>query len=327
MTAAIMEVESEKQFDRTTIIPDKPLPIESLGGGLKLTSKRTVELNHEFARWVLERPEYCADRPLRNSGVAYLLNAAKRGTFHPEWVMIITCTFDGKEYRMNGQHTCWMRLEMDEDWRCPIAHYRYHAETDDDMRRLYASIDRNNPRTNGNVSVSYLFDSEEYKGFSKRVCRAISEGIAYWLYPQDSARSSHDADDRCFLLKTSHLQLGRKVATFLETCNAESKHMLRRPVIASLFATFHKAQAAATDFWQPVRDGTGFKDTEDARLKLRNQLMSSSVAVGAGAAEEKRSVKTEEMYRWCLHAWNAYRMDRPIKQLKASTDGERPTVR
>lgn len=319
---------ASKQFD-VSKLADAPetLEVSSLGEGLKMTSRRNVELDHEFATEVLEMSEFSSDRPLDDNHVVRLKTAMERGTFLPEQVLIVTCMLAGKEYRMNGQHTCWARIQMPESYRCPVQHLRYRAETHNDMRRLYASIDRMKGRHTGNIVVSYLFDTPEWMGVSRRTLMRLSEGLSFWLWESGHSRQMRDGDDRSFLLMTEHYQLARKVATFLDASNGDGgKHVRRRPVVAAMFATFGKAAAPSDEFWTAVRDGTGFGSKTDPRLVLRNNLVGASIGVGIGATTEKRSVSAEEMYRWCVQSWNTWRRGDPMKQLKAMLAHDRPKV-
>lgn len=321
-------VSDAKRFDPQVLegMPD-PMEVTSLGAGLKLTKRTTVEMDKEFCNWLLELTAFDPDRPLDDQHVAYLINAMKRGTFRPEQVTIMTCVLDGQEYRMNGQHTAWARWEMPDSYRCPIQHLRYRAETENDMRSLYGSIDRLKPRTNGNVIVAYLFGTTEWNGTSKAVLRKLAEGMTFWKWGGGHEAHSHDADDRAFMLMTDHYDLSRKVGAFLEaSAGRDGKHIQRRPVVAAMFATFSKSAAAASEFWSSVRDGVGFGDKHDPRLVLRNGLLSASIGIGRGATDEKKSVTTEEMYRWSIHAWNAYRNQQPLKILKAVLSADRPKV-
>lgn len=327
MTTALLEPPQVRQFDME-ILDDAPksLDIASLGGELKLIGRATRELTIKWAEELIDMPVLW-DRPMEDQWVAKLVAAMKRGTFLPEQVNIVTCTFGGKEYRMNGQHTSWARLAMPEDYRCPVTHYRYKAETENDMRRLYATIDRAKARTSGNIVVSYLFGTPEWKGYSKAVLTKLSEGLAYWLCETAHQRQMRDADDRAYLMRVNHLDLAKKVGQFITDEAGESaRHILRRPVIGAMFATFNKAAAPAREFWQAVRDGVGFVDKHDPRLTLRNGLLSASISLGIGAQPDRKSVAVEEMHRWCLNAWNAWRRGDQLKILKAVLGCERPKV-
>lgn len=319
-------IESSKRFDRE-VLDDVPeaLDVGDLGEGLRLVSRKTEELDHDLATQILEMIEFSPDRPLDNNHVLKLLTAMKRDTFLPEQVQIIVCTCAGKQYRMNGQHTCWARLEMDAKYRCPIQLLRYSAKTENDMRRLYASIDRHKGRTTGNVVCSYLFETPEWKGYSKKTLTKLAEALSFWLWDTDHQRSLHDGDERAYLLMTDHYALGQKVAKFVEESRGvNASHVRRRPTVAAMLATFQKDYKQAVDFWTAVRDGTGFGNKHDPKLVLRNALTQCSINIGRGATDDKKSVSSEEIYRWCIYAWNAHRRGDVVKQLKAPLSSDRP---
>lgn len=324
----MMVVDALKQFDRT-ILDDAPesLDVTSLGDGLKLVKKDIVELDHEFATWILEIKEFCADRPLDNNHVLRLKTAMERGTFMPEQVALITCKCENVEYRMNGQHTAWARLEMPDKYRCPVSHLRYTAKTENDMRRLYASLDRGKPRDKATVVCSYMYGTEEWAGHSRSICKLLAEGLGFWLWPSGHVRKCRDGDDRAFLLMTEHMELGHKVAENIpKKMGGEERHIQRASVIAAMFATFQIDADAAADFWMAVRYGTGFADKSDPRLVLRNALMGSN-AQRCGSDKSKKVVSSEEMYRWCIHAWNNWRSKKPTKHVRAVLTEERPKAK
>src|SRR5688500_1830871 len=102
--------------------------IKSLGQSLRLTSQDSVELTPELAKELLAMPAFIGERPMRKRHVGNLVHNMQRGTFRWEWVTIITCRCTephngkpkGATFRMNGQHTCSARLEMQPSYRAPI---------------------------------------------------------------------------------------------------------------------------------------------------------------------------------------------------------------
>jgi len=302
--------------------------VTSLGKGLELKRRRKLEFNYSAAHTLLEHEEFPGDRKLKQSHVDHLIRVMKRGTFRPEWVTLITCQLAGKTYRMNGQHTAWARLEMPEDWPCPVQLLEYEAETEEDVRTLYSSIDRGSPRNRSNIMDSYLAGSEEYDGVKRTTLKYMPQGFMLWFWPTPTERQKHDADDVAFLLKTDQYDLARKVCSFLDKLSVrENKHVFRAAVIAAMFATFKKAPQIAVEFWGPVSDGTGMQAKGDPRLKLRNELMRTAVDSGGGSRSEKKRVTAEYMYRLCINAWNAYRDGRSLSMLKATESGKRTRVK
>jgi hypothetical protein len=322
----LTEIPQAKRFD-LSLLDDAPEPMEisSLGGGLKILENcKPVELDHEFATWLLSLPDFSGDRKLDQNWVMKLKLAMENGTFLPEQVIAVTCRLqtDGKTYRCNTQHCSSARLLMPEKYRCPIRHTRYSAKTENDLRRLYASIDRGKPRTKSNVVTAYLFETEEWSGFGKHVIGWVSEGMSLWLWPSRHEQAMHSGDDRAYLLMTDHLRLGKLVASFIQQHQSPKIKFLRRvPVVAAMFATFKKDPHAALEFWSRVADGTGFTSADDPRRVLRDGLMSSVLRV---EKTTKRSVGQEEMYRWSIYSFNAYKRGEPMKILRANLSLQRP---
>jgi len=324
-------VKSVKQF--TAELPQEPvMDIGSLGKGLAPPYKKTIELTREEATRILELPEFSGDRPLSDNHVIFLMQQMKKEVFRWEQVQIITCRFNGREYRMNGQHSCWARLElppeMEHGLRTPVTLLRYEATTEHDMRQLYASIDRNKARTSGNVVIAYLSGREEFSQLNKQTIRRLAEALSFWKWDQEGQRLLHTPDDRAFLMLTEHYQLTTRVGNWINAQKSpDIKHLLRRPVIASMFATFDKAPEIAAAFWKSVATGE-MLPKEDARMALRNILLTSSIAAGGkGITSDIKTTSSEEMFRWCILAWNHYRQNKPIKAFKVQLDKPRPSVR
>lgn len=317
-------------------------PVQDLGKSLSLIEDRKINFTRKKAEELLRLPEFIVgesevDRTLRDAHVTYLLGAMQRGTFHPEWVQIITCVLDeknggnakGTEYRMNGQHTAWARIYMDEGWECPVRWMVYRAATLADMRRLYASIDRGAARNFGNVINSYLAGTNQFKGIGQDRLKRLVSGYSFWKLGSTArnAASKLVPDDIAYLIQTEDTELTGIVASFSTTfkTQAHKAMFMRSPVIAALYETFGALKLKGVEFWEPVRDGTGLSSKNDPRLRLRNLLMTSGVEERVGS--RKRNVDPEEMYRICVHAWNAWRRGDELSNLRGPTDSKRPKAR
>ena len=288
-----------------------------------------MEFTREEAEKLLDLEEFVGDRPLKSRHVDDLIKAMERGTFHPELVSLIVCKHDGKTYRMNGQHTAWARLYMpDKGYECSVTMLEYTAKSMEDMRTLYASIDRSSPRTRANVITSYLAGTEEFDEVKSSTLRVVPMGFAMWMWKTKHERRMHDGDDVAYLIKTDHYDLARKVCAFLDKHSSRDyKHLMRAPVVGAMFATFNKAPQIALDFWGPVATGTGIDKVGDPRLKLRNELQRVAVDSGQGSLSHKKIVSQEYMFRQCVAAWNAFRDGRSLQLLKAAEKGNRPGVK
>lgn len=304
------------------------IDVTGLGGGLNKISQSTLNFTIEEAKKLLDLKEFAGDRHLKNAHVDSLIRAMKRGTFRPEFVCIIVCRFNGEVYRMNGQHTAWARVHRPADYQCQVTFIEYNAETEEDMRTLYASIDRSSPRTRANVITAMLAGTEEFEGVKSGTLRIMPMGFALWHWKTAHERSQHDGDDVSYLVKTNHYDLAMKVCAFLDKFGAKDyRHIMRTPVVAAMFATFNRAPQVATEFWTTVANGLRVEKAADPRMRLRNELQRTAIAFGNGTQSDKKTVSQEFMYRQCLVAWNAYREDRTLQIIKVPATGSRPGVK
>lgn len=308
------------------------MDVTALGEGLRLVSNRQVDFTREFCeRGLNDWHDFPGERQLRNDRVSEYIGAMIRGTFMWEQVNIIYCTCLGKEYRMNGQHTMWARLEAPDSISTrPVRLLHYNADSMEDMRTLYASIDRSMPRSKGQVVWSYLGGDDQFADYRKGVVSMVAAGLAFWHWGHDGGSSSrkHDGDEIAYLMKTESARAVAQVAGFMSQKGfvITRKHFLsRQACVAAMFETFTKAHDDSVVFWTGVRDGANL-GAEDARLKLRNALQASSVYT-TDSSPKNRVMSSEQMYRLCVFAWNAWRKGEPVKQLKTSSSDTRPKAK
>lgn len=335
MTAATLE-----RFQISQPPPEELYDISELGDGIVAPKRRTENFTVKFAAnfldsysefWVNDEK---IDRKLSDSHVQYLAREMVSNNFRWEYVNFVLASVDGHTYRLNGQHTAWARL-LAEDWGLPDANYpiqvlRYECPTIQDARRLYASIDRGRPRGQGLVVNSHLLGTEEFAGFKAATLRLMAQGMGVWLWENLSDRTVHGGDDRAYLLLKDHHKVAKEVGRFIqESRAADFKHMKRAPSVGAMFATFQRAPQIAGDFWGVIRDGIGLSDKGDPRWLLREYLKNSVMTANAkrSANSDAAAVSQEEIYRACIHAWNAHRDQRRLKHLRVSLVEDRPNAR
>jgi hypothetical protein len=323
-----MEVKTEKHEQGNIPLPNEPIhEISSLGEGLLLKKRQTVELDEEFANNFMELAEIAGDRPLRTTHVIYLARQMEAELFRWEQASLITCICEGREYRMNGQHTCWARIEakLPKHTRTPIQLLKYEAKSMQDMRQLYATIDRGMPRNMGQVVTSYLAEHPDFPNFNQAILRRLAEGLAQWLWEASELRKLHTGDERAYLLLTTHHKTALAVGSFLRESRKEGGgHLCRGPVIAAMFATFAKAPQIAKDFWTLTRDGVGITSKSHPCYTLRNWLLSAVISNSASPVVTGKSVASNHMLWGCLQAWNAFRADRDLKHISPHKLSQRP---
>lgn len=306
----------------------KIVDVASLGEGYKLVRKETINFTEEFALNLVDNdganPSICKvpfDRPVIQRHVEYLGNAMRQGTFLWESLIIALCRCNGKTYRLNGQHTAWARVYWKEaPHNLPVTVYHYNARTENDMRLLYANWDRAKTRTKGNVVCAYLFDNGQFTGISRHVLERVAQGFSFWLFGIDK-NASRSGDSDAALMRREYLDLSLRVCEYYSSLQGPgSKHLQRAPVVAALFETFRKHQAEAIQFWDAVKSGADL-NLDDPRLKLRNHLMIHAVNAGRGGGSYKKNVSGEDMYGWCIQAWNASREKKSLRHFTAQKPG------
>ena len=304
--------------------------VHSLGKGLQLKSKKPLQLTHAAAEKHLGLTEFKADRPLRDSHVSGLVKKMIQGVFHWEWVELISCQFGKTVYRMNGQHTCWTRLELPADYDAPCELLEYSARSDNDVRELYANIDRGAPHTRGNAMVAYLQGRDEFPDTPAWVIGALSSGFLLWHCGSSQLRKGLSPEDVAYLLLTEHYDAAAAVAQFLQGLmkSTSEKHMARSAVYAALFGTFAKSPQIAWKFWRKVADGVGVESRYELASQLRVALMQVGLAQASGQRSVKKSVTSEEMYRACIRAWNTHRSGQELRNIKFTASGaKRPAIK
>jgi hypothetical protein len=303
--------------------------VRDFGRGIKLRSQEHKLLDLNEAQRLLDLGAVQGERPLRKGHVETLVAAMERGTFLFERADVSIAYVKGKTkpVRVNGQHTCAARLKMPAGFKCEISFLVYDVETERDLRKLYASIDRNAPRTKGHVIGTYLLSNPVLAGLPQHVLKVLPAGFALWRFPTKHDRTGVDGDAVAVSMLSEHVDLVTFVGEVLEKLDAkDDRHMFRAPVVAAMLATFNKVKGPSKDFWGKIADGDGFSGRDDPRRLLRDALISTSIGAGGRSGSRRRAVSPEELYRGCLHAWNAWRKGEKLAHLRLHQVGDRPEI-
>lgn len=290
----------------------------SLVDGIELKKQETSKFTQDEAREYLEMERFEGERPFRDDHAKALMAAMKQGLFREEAVEIVYCTIKGtsKVYGLNGQHTASAVMSMPKGYLLKnVIKRSYVVDDEEHMRTLYSTIDNNAPRTQANMLVALLAGTPKFKKVPVEHIRLIGGGISYYMWDKGHERNQHGANDRASLMQGEYYHVVSNVAAVLaNTSNRDSRHLLRAPVVAAMFATFRRGVNAAKEFWEGVRLGENMK-ANDPRYRLREELRDSSITIRGGQSS-KRRVGREEVYRQCVFAWNAFCESRPITSLR-----------
>jgi hypothetical protein len=281
----------------------------------ELKSRRQEKFTMELASKFIEMETFVGERPLKDDHVAFLYREAKAGRFLHDLANLASCLckWDGVERRLNGQHTSWMRTFMPKRWCPPITVLRFAVDREEDYRSLYASFDRNSPRSNREVVGAECKGTEKFEAVPSPLLFPLASGLRLWT--ASGKRDRRPIDEIVDLMKSQFYNLTLNVSAFMSTMSpSTAPHMYRRaPVTGAMFATFNKSQAEATRFWTLVRDGGGSAGFPPLVLM---KWLTKTAMNAAKDTRSRQNVGREEMYCSCITAWNAFRRGQTMKIMR-----------
>ena len=295
-----------------------------------------ISLDAVSANWLLNevRP-FVADRPLSKPHVAKLVSEMVQGHFLPEITTIMVAKMGSVTYRLNGQHTATAVLEItkeNEKFVLPgVALLTFTVKDEEELRLLYARIDRGAMRNNFDVMISLLSGTAEFSDVSRRILKLLPLGLAYQRFEDSTQRKFYAGENASRDVLGVYLNLSQLIGTFMGGLNYREihhGHMFRGPVVAALYATFAVDQEDAERFWQAVATGVGFESENEPASRLRQLLKDTKIAGGVYQQSLKRTLGAEDLYRVCLYSWNGFRGHRIFKAaLRPTTIQSRPVVK
>lgn len=283
----------------------------------KIVSDKRVYLTKNRAEEVLNLEVFPGERDVRENHVQMLYNEAIAGRFMWHHVIIGIAKCGEHTYRVNGQHTCWMRYLLPDEYdgyNCSVREIVYEVETLDQVRDLYSTFDRNAPRTTGHIARVLLMDSQATSGVAMGLINRVTAGFRLWKFETDWAIANNPAEV-ITMIETQFAALFNTVAKFMYRFSNEINWIRRSSVLAAMFATFEKAPQKAVEFWEPVCSGLGLNESTDPRYHLRKYLDATSHTT---STKGKTAVSQEEAYRVCVQAWNRWRSGEKVSTLRST---------
>lgn len=308
-----------------SIIPNvqtTPLGDEGKRNGARLVSKQEIVLTQEKAAWYIDLPVFEGERDVTEAHVQKLLDKMVSGTFNPQVVIIANCIFDGKIWKINGQHTCWAKFFLPH-YTPTVMEHCYEASSLEEMQILYAQFDSNKPRSDSHLLRVYMAGIPEFQGIWSDTIKRLSTGLRIWYYQSVEDNRRATAENISALIREKYPELIRIVGLFWQSLPDKQRDILRRaPCYAAMIATFEKDPVAASQFWIPVTSGAELK-INDPRLILRN-FLTSHVLDTKGITSSKKVINQNQMFWVCLTSWNKWRNGNTVTVLRMPK--ERPTV-
>jgi len=287
---------------------------------VKVISDKIINFSKKSAFSYLELNTFQGERSVNERHVQFLYNAWARGRFMWDHVIIACCVLGGSKYRINGQHTCWMRVNLNDDVfvkkgeEPQVREVVYQVESEDQLRTLYSTFDQNKTRSPSHVFRALMCGTLEAQDLWPSSLNKLSAGMKCWLF-EEKDRYMINANDIAAMVKEKYEDLFKIIGLFLQSHEHDAVFMKRAGVVGALFATFEKAGGKAPEFWDPVSNGLGLSDKHDPRYVLREFLFTHGQSKGAKSdARSLGFVGAEDTYRICIMAWNKWR--RGNKQIK-----------
>lgn len=297
----------------------------------KIITDADINLTEEEAVKFLELESFEGERAVRDRHVQFLYDEYNSGRFLWHNVILASAELEGKRYRINGQHTCWMRFGIpakDAPKECIVRWMHYKVNTGEQLRALYCVFDRGAPRTPGHLSKVILLGGEAAHGIAPSYIPKLVSGYALWTEQSQSRRATQNVSEITAKIEKAHPELFSAVASFFVEHYDYGVIIRRNSVIASMFATFDRVVKPSLEFWGPVFTGIGFEQTDDPRYVLKNWLETHGHSSAYAGISKSAIVPVEGAHRLCINAWNHWRSGNKINALKLpSVDGPRPKVK
>lgn len=281
----------------------------------KIISDTMGNLTKAKAYEFLELKTFTGERAVRENHVQFLFDEQTSGRFLWHHVLIASAVLGQEEFRINGQHTCWMRVnvpEKDEPVKAEVRFIKYRVDSSDHLRKLYSAFDRNAPRTVGHVSNVMLIDTTAGRELPRSTITQMVAGFRIF-FAEDWRTANANPNELASIISNSYAEVFNVAGHFLAQHRDEHSFIRRASVAAAMLATFEKAVKPSGDFWEPVFTGLGLNEAQDARYQLRNYLMTHGNTAGN---RDMIKVSAEDMFRVCVQMWNRWRKGEKVHMVK-----------
>lgn len=255
------------------------------------------------------------ERELNPARVKHLREKADAGqlvTF--QWAV---ARFKGQDYRMNGQHSSTM---LDELAKTANGNFptdlKVHMDTYDvgndegALAILFRQFDdRKSGRTPGDVAGAYQGLNEKLRDVPRASAKLAVEGVSWYRRHILGVNKNLTGDD--IFVQFAEQGLETFIIWVGEIFTIKTPEMKRKEIVAAMYACFADGnEQEARNFWAEVaRGGKEYDDNHpttvlDAWFKRIKE-------------EKDDKIKGGDFYQGSIYAWNAYREERPLKDIKA----------
>lgn len=304
----------DQRMPKVNIEHIKAAPVQALQ--YRTLQDGVITLTQEVASRYMDLPILKEEREPKDRDIQAMYDKMVYGVFNESSCHIATVTVQGTEYRLNGSHTCWALLLMKAGTQYRVRYTKYAVDDMQQAAILYGTFDTGKHRTEDHILTVGLVSRPVMEGIKTTVIKALKPGLLYWYLeasPTDIKRITTDQINS--IIDNDVPKQWRSVSLFFQDLTIEERrHLSRTPAVGAMFATFDKDETAAVEFWSAIASGVGIPNKQDPRYRLRDKLLRT--VLHASPNNTKEHITSEDMFKYCVHAWNHWRNGSEINSLR-----------
>ncbi|TFH49689.1 MAG: hypothetical protein E4H01_03735 [Lysobacterales bacterium] len=265
----------------------------------------TKELAEKFCNMASSPTERLLD-PKR---ITHLRKKAEEGllvTFH--WSI---AEVEGKEVRMNGQHSSAMLTELNGDFPGNLFVHldRYNVKNEKGLALLFRQFDdKKSSRGPADIAGAYQGLYKDVRDVPRPAAKIGIQSIA-WLLKTIEGAPVPSGDDVWQLFDRSGDY------PFLhwigELFTSKTKEMTDVPIVAAMYSTYNANEIKAKAFWSLVARGGEEYDDNHAATRLDKWLLSLKEIT-----DSQKRPKPAGKYQAAIFCFNAFVEDREVKTIR-----------
>jgi hypothetical protein len=275
----------------------------------RLIKSETVPLTRELAEEMRTMKPSPTERELSTKRVDYLRDRLRAGVFHPpHWVKAIV-KGEEKPVRCNGQHTSDMLSKLNGEFPKGLVAHVDTFECDDisALALLFRQLDpRQSARTADDVSHAYQGLESDLNQVPPHVAKLGVEAII-WHRKRVEGLAVPRGDDQYTVFH--EWEIHPFLIWLSQVLSLKTPEMNIGSVVASMYGAFRIDANAANLFWKEVARGGEEDESTTASAILDNWLMKRK--------QGEIWVSPLEMFQGCGFAWNAFRQNKEIREIKS----------
>jgi hypothetical protein len=273
----------------------------------RLKTSTSMPLTRQVLDDFRQLPPSPTERDLNEKRVERLSEKITTGRAIPfQWASAV---LNGKEIRVNGQHSSEALVRMNGEMPADLQVHRdvYEVDTNEGLVHLFRQFDeRMSGRTPLDVSGAYLKLEPALANVDPNVAKLAAEGIAWYDSVVVGGRKVVN-DDRYAIYSDAAVHEFMIWADVL--FSSKTRELTILPVVGAMWATWQVNIPETKTFWDLVARGGVIGDDAHPTTQLDDALR-------AMREKTRERAKPAQIYGGSIAAWNAYRSNNKVKTLK-----------